>query len=140
MKVGRIAIGSLRLVFMQIIGYSCLGGSNSIVVEIGGCVSEEVGNWRWNTQYALGKQWNMCLLTTGQSFSMVAVKCLSLWYKHSTFDFSTFPGNSTLNSSHSVILHVPKYGAYLINEGYIRIVHMHWDIEWLAPFLYHKNE
>ena len=44
MKVGRIAIGSLWLVFIQIIGYSCLGGSNSIVVEIGGCVIEEVGN------------------------------------------------------------------------------------------------
>ena len=42
MKVRRIVIGSLRLVFMHIIGYSCLGGSNSIVVEIGGCVSEEV--------------------------------------------------------------------------------------------------
>ena len=42
MKVRRIAIGSLRLVFIQIIGYSCLGESNSTVVEIGGCVSEEV--------------------------------------------------------------------------------------------------
>ena len=51
--------------FMHIIGYSCLGGSNSIVVEIGGCVSEEVSQWRWNTQYALGKQIAMCLLTIG---------------------------------------------------------------------------
>ena len=42
MKVGRIVIVSLWRVFIQIIGYSCLGGSNSIVVEIGGCVSEEV--------------------------------------------------------------------------------------------------
>ena len=44
MKVRRIVIGSLRLVFIQIIGDSCLGESNSTVVEIGGCVSEEVGN------------------------------------------------------------------------------------------------
>ena len=44
MKVGRIAIGSLRLVFIQIIGDSCLGESNSIVVEIGGCAIEEAGN------------------------------------------------------------------------------------------------
>ena len=44
MKVGRIAIGSLRLVFIQIIGDSCLGGSNCRVVEIGGCVSEEAAN------------------------------------------------------------------------------------------------
>ena len=126
--------------FIQIIGDSCLGESNSTVVEIGGCVSEEVGNWRWNTQYALYQQWNMCLLTTGQSFSMVAVKCLSLWYKHSTFDFSTYLGNSTLNSSHSHNLHMLYYGACLISEGYIRIVQMHWEIEWLAMFLYHENE
>ena len=46
MKVGRIAIGSLRLVFIQIIGDSCLGESNSRVVEIGGCVIEEVSQWR----------------------------------------------------------------------------------------------
>ena len=65
MKVGRIVIGGLRLVFIQIIGDSCLGESNSRVVEIGGCVSEEVGNWRWNTQYALCKQRDMCLLTIG---------------------------------------------------------------------------
>ena len=32
------------------------------------------------------------------------------------------------------------YGAYLINEGYIRIVHICWDIELLVPFLYHENE
>ena len=42
MKVGRIVIVSLRLVFIQIIGYPCLGESNNTVVEIGGCVSEEV--------------------------------------------------------------------------------------------------
>ena len=42
MEVGRIVIGGLRLVFIQIIGDSCLGESNSRVVEIGGCVSEEV--------------------------------------------------------------------------------------------------
>ena len=40
--MGRIVIVSLRLVFIQIIGDSCLVESNSIVVEIGGCVSEEV--------------------------------------------------------------------------------------------------
>ena len=44
MKVGRIAIGSLWLVFFQIIGGLCLEESNNTVVEIGGCVSEEVGN------------------------------------------------------------------------------------------------
>ena len=44
MKVGRIVIGGLRLVFIQIIGDPCLGESNSKVVEIGGCVIEEVGN------------------------------------------------------------------------------------------------
>ena len=44
MKVGRIVIGSLRLVFIQIIGDPCLRESNSRVFEIGGCVSEEVGN------------------------------------------------------------------------------------------------
>ena len=42
MKMGRIVIGSLWLVFMHIIGDSCLGEWNSTVVEIGGCVSEEV--------------------------------------------------------------------------------------------------
>ena len=46
MKVGRIVIGGLRLVFIQIIGDPCLGESNSIVVEIGGCVSEEVSQLR----------------------------------------------------------------------------------------------
>ena len=71
----------------------------------------------------------MCLLTTGQSFSVVTVNCLSVRYKLSILEFSAFQGNSTLNSNYSVIIHVPKYGAYLINEGYIRIVHMHWDIE-----------
>ena len=35
---------------------------------------------------------------------------------------------------------MPKYGTYLISEGYIRIVQMHWDIELLAMFLYHENE
>ena len=44
MKVGRIVIVSLRLVFIQVIGYSCLVESNSIVVEKGGCVIEEAGN------------------------------------------------------------------------------------------------
>ena len=46
MKVGRIAIGSLRLVFIQIIGDSCLGESNNTVVEIGGRVIEEVSQSR----------------------------------------------------------------------------------------------
>ena len=63
MKVGRIAIVSLRLVFIQIIGDPCLRESNSKVVEIGGCVIEEVGNWRWNTQYAFYEHREMCLLT-----------------------------------------------------------------------------
>ena len=44
MKVGRIVIGSLWLVFMHIIGDSCLGESSGTVVEIGGRVSEEAAN------------------------------------------------------------------------------------------------
>ena len=60
---------------------------------------------------------------------MVAAKCLSLCYKHSFLEFSAFQGNSTLNSSHSDILRMLNYGAYLISEVYIRIVQMHWDIE-----------
>ena len=42
--MGRIAIGSLRLVFIQIVGDPCLRESNNTVVEIGGCVIEETGN------------------------------------------------------------------------------------------------
>ena len=42
MKMRRIVIGSLRLVFIQIIGDPCLRESNSRVFEIGVCVSEDV--------------------------------------------------------------------------------------------------
>ena len=60
---------------------------------------------------------------------MVTVKCLSVRYELSIVKFSAFPGNSTLNSNYSDIYHMPKYGVYLISKGYIRIVHICWDIE-----------
>ena len=41
-KMERIALGSLRLVFIQVIGDLRIGESNSIIVDISRCVSEEV--------------------------------------------------------------------------------------------------
>ena len=41
-KMERTAIGSLWLLFIQIIGDLRIGESSSTVVEKGGCVSEEV--------------------------------------------------------------------------------------------------